>query len=157
MNDDITKKDVIACISKERKSSFLNHFLTFFIGRKYLSGEINERNILIWSTNQWLSAWFPVFNLEFNRQNELINISYSKNWFAKFLDFVFYVLISIAFIYILRSIDYSLSSLTLPLFFLIMVGIVNYLFYSIYRFEAKNQLEELYDIIGIENDLKSKS
>ena len=54
--------------------------------------------------------------------------------------------------------EFSLSCLSesLPLIFLIVICLGKFLIYNIYKFESKNQLEDLYQIIGIENNSNLK-
>src|SRR5690606_24371501 len=99
MEDIITKKDVIKLIEVVKEDSFFNHLKYFLIKKKIPMGEIGNRKIKVWNPNIWNVGFYPIFEFEFNAQDQLIKIRDHLNPASKF----FIVILSIVIISIIST------------------------------------------------------
>jgi len=152
MSDSINKQDVMNIISEEKTNSLRNHFLTFFNRNRNIVGEIKPDTIFLWKTNMWISGSFPIFKFEFNESSELINITTTRNLFAKYTRFMIFIPILFLVVLSLITIDFSFASLVLPLILVFIFIGLYFVTKHIYEFEKKQLLIELYNRLDIEYD-----
>lgn len=103
-------------------------------------------DIRIWKQSFWNTFFYPIFIFELDNNNELIKIKDKLNPVCKFII----GLITTGFIYYLTGWDFTIAwpIITILCVFAIIVALVARM---IYRFEKKNQLEEIHKILGIES------
>ncbi len=158
MNEElaVTKKDIIALIRYKKSNTFLNHLWTVFSGDFGAKGEVNENSVIIWNQTNWNRTFYPVFKFEFDRNQHLIKIADKLNPVAKafFLVFVFGLL------YALFIDNFGKFDLGKPwpviIIFTVFIFLLSLFFRMIYRFEKKNQLDEIFELLDIEIEEKKR-
>jgi len=141
----VTRNNIEQLIEVMKKDSFLSHLITIITRDYRPSGEICKNDIRIWKQSLWNALFYPIFILELNSSNELVRIKDKLNPVCKFII----GLITFGFIYYLTSWDFSIAWPIITIFcvFAIIVALVASM---IYRFERKNQLEEIHRMLGVE-------
>lgn len=80
----VEKKDIEELIIQRKKSTLKNHSLdALFYNVLRYSGEIREKEILIWRSAYFLRGAYPVFHLSFNKNDQLNGIRTEMNPFGK--------------------------------------------------------------------------
>ncbi len=149
---EITKKEIEQLIELRKEDTFLNHFWNILSRNYQPTGEVGRTEIKVWRQNIWNSTFYPIFIFELNANNHLVNIKDKINPFGK----LFFVLFVTGQLYLLlpRTLpqaDYLLSWVPFLVVFaflsiLILIG------RSLYRFEKKNQLKQIFEILDIETE-----
>ena len=149
---EITKKEIEKLIELRKEDTFLNHFWNILSRNYQPTGEVGRTEIKIWRQSIWNSTFYPIFIFELNANNHLVNIKDKINPIGK----LFFVLFVAGQLYLLlpRTLpqaDYLLSWVPFLvgfafLWILILIG------RSLYRFEKKNQLKQIFEILDIETE-----
>ncbi|MFD2607360.1 hypothetical protein ACFSSG_17790 [Euzebyella marina] len=92
----IEKADIEELVLDPKKSNLKTHFNDmFFIKNHRYSGEIREKEILLWYSSHWLRGGYPIFHLQFDSENKLVGIKSELNPFGKLFDKIAMVMIGI--------------------------------------------------------------
>jgi len=91
---EITKKEVEQLIELEEESTLLNHFLNVFSRDFRAKGEIKSDRIKLWRQGFWNMTVYPIFILEFNEENHLINITDRLNPIGKIFNVIIFLLLT---------------------------------------------------------------
>ncbi len=94
INCDLASKKLKENIQFECDDLLINHFKTIFY-RKYNCGFVNEEKFMIWNYDHRVGVFYPIIKGNFNKEENIVNISTSINNLGKIL----YILISLGFIY----------------------------------------------------------
>ncbi len=152
MGEEITKKDVIKLIEVRKEDTLLTHLKCFILNKTLAMGEVGNRKIKIWNPNLWNRLFYPIFEFEFNTENHLIKISNRLNPASK----IFIFLIAFLSFFTFMIPIYSNFHLPQGLYYIIFISsfllLIFYVFYKKYKFEKKNQLEHIYEILDIETE-----
>ncbi|MDY7393887.1 hypothetical protein UMM65_01400 [Aureibaculum sp. 2210JD6-5] len=137
-------------IELRKEDTFLNHLWTVFSRDFRPTGEIGRYEIKVWRQNAWNATFYPIFKLELNTNNNLINITDTLNPVGKSIIGIFLIgflyLVFPKNLYEFNFLD-NWSQITLiGIFILILVFIAG----IIYRFEKKNQLEQIFELLDME-------
>ncbi|KQC33207.1 hypothetical protein AAU57_07685 [Nonlabens sp. YIK11] len=82
----VQKSDVEKLIVQTKKSNLLNHWNdTLFYNTTRYSGEIKDKEILLWRSYRFLRGDYPVFHLSFDENEILSEIKLERNPFIIFL------------------------------------------------------------------------
>lgn len=97
LNIMVEKKDIEKLIIQNKKSNLKNHWDdAFFYNTTKYSGEIKQKEILIWRSSHFLRGVYPIFHLTFDENNKLNGIKTEKNPYHKLLNKIvigFFILI----------------------------------------------------------------
>jgi hypothetical protein len=149
---EITKKDIEKLIELRKENTFLNHLWNIFSRDFRAKGEIKRNEIKVWKQNMWNSVFYPIFTFELNSKNHLINISDNLNPIGKTIIYLFFAGISYLIlpnlIYEFDLIRNWILVLALSFFFLIFISVLR----KGYIMEKRNQLEEIYEKLEIEQE-----
>ncbi|WP_269235691.1 hypothetical protein [Flavobacterium flavigenum] len=139
----VDKKNIEKLIIQNKKSNLLTHFKDSqsYNITKY-SGEIRDKEILIWRSAYFSRGDYPIFHLTFDNNNKLKEIKMEKNPFNIFLDGVTIVVLLILIVTIFISTD-----LKTTFFAIIAITIIGFLMRLLLTkskiFETKILIEEL--------------
>jgi len=152
----ITRKDIENLILKEEKDTFFNHLRNIFVKDYRPKGELGRGIIKVWKQTGWNGFFYPVFIFEFNANKHLVKISDKLNPVGKMFVYIFLTGI-IYFIYttLREGLDFTENKravLIVSGFFLIFIGLTR----RIYLIHKKDQLEQIYDFLGMEFDKQSR-
>lgn len=150
----IKKEDIEELVLEQKKSNLKTHFNDmFFINTIKYSGEVRKSEILLWCSSHWLRGGYPIFYLQFDRENNLTGIKSELNPFGKLVDKLAIVIIGIfALLPILRN---RFSKGWLGTIFILFVAFVLFLIMrKASRSEKKIMTEELKE--SIENIERAK-
>ena len=118
----------------------------FMINSLRYSGEIREKEILLWYSSRWLRGGYPIFYLKFDPDNKLIGIKTELNPFGKFLKKIDFGVIAI--FTILPIIGYGFTKGWLVSVFVLFVALVlAIIMQKASQFEKKIMTEELKETI----------
>ncbi|MPM03357.1 hypothetical protein SDC9_49622 [bioreactor metagenome] len=155
---EVSKNDVAKLIEIRTKSTFLHHLSNFFSHDMRSKGEIGRNKIKFWEQNMNGWAFYPVLIFDFNEDDRLIKISDRLNPFGKTIIGI----ILLGFLYLIfpKNIsDYDFEK-KWPIISLIAVFVLIAVFLAraAYRFEKKNQLEKIFELLNvkIENEKPEK-
>jgi len=147
---EVTKSDIIKLIEIEKRNTFINHFLTIIQDKNYFQGEIKSNKIFLWRQHFWNKTFYPVFTFELNSKNHLVNIRHRINPVGGIFYFVFVLSVLALFMPSgFSDIDWEIYY-PVFLFGVILISLLALLITKIYRFEKKQQLHEIFDLLDIE-------
>ncbi len=148
----ITKEDIEKLIEVKKDDTLINHFLTIVKRDFRATGQIERNKIKIWSQGPWNSTFYPIFEFKLNSQNHLIDITDKLNPIGK-IFYSGFLLGLISFFLTRNWSDFNLQEYLMPLVIgLIFITIFLLIINNIYRFEKKQQLKEIFEILDIELD-----
>jgi len=156
----VDKKDIEKLIIQNKKSNLITHFKDSqsYNTTKY-SGEIRNKEILIWRSAYFIRGVYPIFHLTFDQNNKLKEIKMGKNPFNIFLDRVTIVVLIILIITVFIS-----TNLITTIFAILAITIIGFLMRLLLAkskiFETKILIEELKTTInnldGLNNSKQKK-
>ncbi|MEQ5790724.1 hypothetical protein J4E06_06655 [Muricauda sp. NFXS6] len=143
----IEKNDIEKLVLNRKKSSLRNHFNDmFFMNNIRYSGEIREKEILLWYSSFWLRGAYPIFHLNFDSDKKLVGLKLEKNPFGKLLD-----KIALFLVLVFASIPIIISGLAKGWVGAVFVLFVAFILFLIMRKAAKTEkkimTEELKDTV----------
>jgi hypothetical protein len=139
----VNKKDIEKLIIQNKKSNLITHFKDSqsYNTTKY-SGEISDKEILIWRSAYFIRGDYPIFHLTFDDNNKLKEIKMGKNPFNIFLDRV-----TIAVLIILIITVFISTNLKTTFFAILAITLIGFLMRLLLAkskiFETKILIEEL--------------
>jgi hypothetical protein len=148
---DVLKNDVENLIEVKSKHSIISHFWNAISNDMRSKGCIVKNSVLVWRQNNWNAFFYPVFTFKFNKNKHLVEIKDSLNPFGK----LFIVIISVAFIYFISPkniLSFNLLGnwqwFVITATFMLLVTMLSR---KIYKTEKNNQLELIYEFLGIQS------
>ncbi|MFC0878867.1 hypothetical protein ACE01N_19885 [Saccharicrinis sp. FJH2] len=146
----VTKKDVEKLIELKKENTFFNHLWNVFSRDFRPKGEVSQNEIKIWRQNIWNATFYPIFIFKFNANNHLTNITDKLNPIGK----TFIGIIALGFLYLILPKDFDdfnfIGSWPIIIFILVFSSIVVMVARMVYRFEKKNQLEQILELLDVE-------
>lgn len=139
----VDKKNIEKLIIQNKKSNLITHFKDSqsYNTTKY-SGEIRDKEILIWRSAYFIRGNYPIFHLTFDNNNKLKEIKMEKNPFNIFFDRVTIVVLLILIITVFIS-----TNLKTTFFAILAITIIGFLMRLLLTkskiFETKILIEEL--------------
>ncbi|NER11753.1 Heme exporter protein D [Muriicola jejuensis] len=147
---EVTKKDVEKLIELRKENTFLNHLWNVLSRDFRPKGEIGRKEIKVWRQNMWNATFYPIFTFEFNANNHLINISDKLNPVGK----TFIGIFSLGFLYLIFPESFSdfdfIGNWPFITFIAVSITLVVLVALMIYKFEKKNQLEQILELLDVE-------
>ena len=151
---EITKKDVEKLIELRKKDTFLNHLWNIFSRDLRPTGEINRNVIKVWNQNLWNATFYPIFKFEFNANNHLINITDRLNPVGKILIGLF-IFGFLYFVLPKNPTEFNfIGNWPIIVFIVLFASIFVLVARMIYRFEKRNQLDEIFELLDMEVEEK---
>ena len=151
---EVTKKDVEKLIELRKENTLLNHLWNVFSPDFRPKGEIGRNQIKVWKQNMWNAIFYPVFTFEFNANNHLTNISDKLNPIGK----TFIGILAIGFLYLILPKSLSdfdfIKNWPIITFIAVFITLIVLVARMVYRFELKNQLEEILEFLDVEVEEK---
>ncbi|CAM3525574.1 hypothetical protein [Aequorivita lipolytica] len=151
---EITKKDIEQLIELKREDTFFNHLKTIYSFDFRPTGEIGRNEIKLWRQNSWNRTFYPIFRFELNANNHLINITDKLNPIGK----TFILIFLLGFLYLIfpeNPFEFDvIDNWPITTFIIVMVITVVFISRMVYRFEKKNQLEQIFKLLDIEVEEK---
>jgi len=151
---EVTKKDVEKLIELRKENTFLNHLWNVFSRDFRPKGEIGRNEIKVWKQNMWNATFYPIFTFEFNANNHLTNIADKLNPIGKTLIGIF----AFGFLYFIFPKNLSdfdfIGNWPIITFIAVFISIIVLVARMVYRFEKKNQLEEILEFLDVEVEEK---
>lgn len=147
---EITKSDIKKLIKVEKTDDFFNHFVTVITRDYRAKGEIKSSEIVVWSQGYWTGITYPVFTFKLDSKNNLIDITDRLNPVGRIFYFGF-----IGFLIFLFT-PQDFTNVTwkdfwpLPITVILFLAIFILFTIRFYRFEKKQQLDEIFEILDIE-------
>jgi hypothetical protein len=149
---EITKKEVEQLIELEEESTLLNHFLNVFSRDFRAKGEIKSDRIKLWRQGFWNMTVYPIFILEFNEENHLINITDRLNPIGKIFNVIIFLPLTFFIInHLINDSGFTTNWIFISLLLIFIIGLVLFA-RMVYNFEKQNQLDKIFELLEIEVD-----
>ena len=149
----ILKKDILSKIQKRRKDSLWRHFLTSFETLGVICADVEKNKISVWNRNFMLGNFYPVFELEFNENNELIKVSDRLNSFGKLSYLLILLGFSLPFFISIVNIDFNINNLLLVGgIYIVFLTILLLISRAVYKFEKKESKDFYFRLFDIEEN-----
>lgn len=151
---EITKSDIKKLIEVEKADSFFNHLLAVLTRDYRAKGEIKHSEIIVWSQSYWTGVVYPVFTFKLDSKNNLIDITDRLNpvgwiFYIGFISFLIFIFTPQD----IMNISWE-SFWPLAVTVILFLGIFILLTTQFYRFEKKQQLNEIFEILDIEVEIE---
>lgn len=151
---EVTKNDVEKLIEMRTESTYLNHLWNIFSRDFRPKGEIGRNEIKVWKQNMWNATFYPIFTFEFNANNHLTNIADKLNPIGK----TFIGIATLGFLYLIFPKNLSgfdfIGNWPIITFIAVFVALIVLVARMVYRFEKKNQLEQILELLDVEVEEK---
>ncbi|MDN3494205.1 hypothetical protein [Winogradskyella bathintestinalis] len=151
---EITRKDVEKLIELRKNDTFLNHLWNVFSRDLRPAGEFGRNEIKVWNQNIWNATFYPIFKFEFNSNNHLIKISDKLNPIGKIIIGIF-IIGFLYFVFPENPTEFNYIGNWPAIAFITVFASIFALFARmIYRFEKRNQLDEIFELLDMEVEEK---
>ncbi|MGY6648228.1 hypothetical protein [Wenyingzhuangia sp. IMCC45574] len=151
---EVTKKDVEKLIELRKENTFLSHLWNVFSQDFRSKGEVGRNEIKVWKQHMWNAIFYPIFTLEFNSNNHLTNITDKLNPIGKTVIGIFVI----GFLYLIFPENISgfdfIKKWPIITFIAVFISIIVFFARMVYRFEKKNQLDEILEFLDVEVEEK---
>lgn len=139
-------------ISKKKKDTFLNHFITIFLIRENFIGEKTKNKYIIWKYSyNWTGIFYPVVIIEqFDTESQKIKITTHMNSFGKVFCFLFFIFLVFG-LYKSGLLFFSFNELFFSFCVLLLIALFNIPIYLGYRFSKRMVIEEINEILDNSN------
>jgi|GEM_PF-894432 len=154
---EVTKSDIQKLVKVKNTDSFWNHLVCSFKKDYKIYGEIQKNKIKIWEISSFTGVFYPVYTFEFNSENELVKTKDQLNSFARFLHFLFPILM---FFPLLSTaiMDFQIKKfLACISIFLILTFACYLMSRKIYLYNKKDQLTDFYQLLNAKSNSKQSS
>ena len=147
---EITRKDIEKLIELRKNDTFLNHLWNVFSRDLRPAGEFGRNEIKVWNQNIWNATFYPIFKFEFNSNNHLIKISDKLNPIGKIIIGIF-IIGFLYFVFPENPTEFNYIGNWPAIAFITVFTSIFVLFARmIYRFEKRNQLDEIFELLNME-------
>jgi hypothetical protein len=151
------KEKINKLITLEKENNLMNHILTSLFNKGETIAEKNNDKYIIWTRNNWVGFFYPIFKINFSKDGEIKNIESELSLNGKLWSVILSSLILsfIAYFVIVPIIE---NFADFDLTMLLVLGILSLLAFSfiwvfkkVYENETKNLLNELKIDVGLES------
>ncbi|WP_026715171.1 hypothetical protein [Flavobacterium daejeonense] len=143
----INKSDIKKLIIENKKSNLKNHWKdAFFCNTTKYSGEIKSNEILLWRSSEFLRGYYPIYILNFDRNENLKEIKIEKNLYHKYSEkftFIFFLILLI----LLAIFENLQTSLILVTGLSVIIFLLQLILSKARKYETKLLTKELKDTI----------
>ena len=152
------KEKIDKLITLEKENNLANHILTSLFNKGETIAEKNNDKYIIWTRNNWVGFFYPIFKINFSKNGEIENIKSELSLNGKLWSIILSSLILsfITYFVIIPMIE-NFTDFDLTTFFVLgILGLLAFsfiwVFKKFYENETKNLLNELKIEIGIESN-----
>ena len=145
----VTRKNVEKLIEVRKENTFLNHLWNVLSKDFGSKGEIGLNEIKVWKQNMWNMTFYPVFTFKFDPNNQLTDITDRLNPIGR----LFIGIVIVGFLYVIfpkkTSFIEFIGNWPLIILCTILIIIIVSVAKIVYRFEKKNQLEDIFESLNV--------
>ena len=150
------KEKIDEIITLEKENNLWNHILTNLFHRGEIIAEKKPNKYIIWTSNYFVGIFYPIIELNFNKENNISNIKTELSSYGKLGGIILFLLIFtfssvLIFIPIIEYINFfGLREVLILLVYSIFIYSIYWVLTRIYLNERKYLLNELKIIVGKE-------
>lgn len=127
--------------------------MTSFEALGVICADVEKNKISVWNRNFMLGSFYPVFELEFNENNELIKVSDRLNSFGKLSYLLILLGFSLPFFISIVNIDFNINNLLLVGgIYIVFLTILLLISRAVYKFEKKESKDFYFRLFDIEEN-----
>ena len=150
------KEKIDKIITLEKENKLWNHIITNLFNRGETIAEKNSKDYIIWTSNYFTGMFYPIFKIDFNKENNISKIETELNLYGKLWSVILALIILtfssiLIFIPIIEYIEFfCLRETIILVVYFVFIYSLYWALKRVYLNEKKYLLNELRVIVGQE-------